>query len=99
MNAPITASPTKKSELLSIPFFPYENPYVIAVTPMNETTRNIISTVLNFSPVHIADIIIVAIGERFLAPPWNNNDKYFTIVISKVLIMPAARHLKNKFLT
>jgi hypothetical protein len=47
----------------------YENPNVIAVTPINEKTINIISTVLNFSPVHKADKIIVAIGVRFLATP------------------------------
>jgi hypothetical protein len=47
----------------------YENPYVIAVTPSRETTKNMISTVLNFSPVQKADMIMVAIGERFLATP------------------------------
>jgi hypothetical protein len=69
MNAPNTARPTRKLELLSTPSLPYKNPYVIAVTPINETIKNMISTVLNFSPVHIADIIIVATGDRFLATP------------------------------
>jgi hypothetical protein len=71
-NEPKTASPNWKLELSSIPTSfssNYENPIVIAITPIRETIMNNISTLLNFSPIHKADKIIVAIGERFLATP------------------------------
>jgi len=71
MNAPNIATPIKKPSSLLLSFLSsyYENPIVIADIPNNETTKKIISTVLNFSPIINADIITVTSGVRLRAAP------------------------------